>query len=496
MKLPPVPWDSRFVLPPSPMNKSSLMLNSNNSPSPQGNSGSTGTCGFYRVVREGIHAFNIADNAILTGRELIQFEVGVDDPEPFAGVFAHTTSGPLPGMDFLSETNGFLEAGWETFQETNGTYEVVWSGSFGPEYLPVTKTNTIQIANDIWFPEGGWYVAGDALRVLVQTIHTNGSWSASIFDQDHNLISSSLLGAVDQNGILALAGDPNPAPGFSLALFNNGTPLPYTGYIVELTVNPPPPSPQGPGNQSQLVYTNWVELPKWDGHTIFAIGYMPTFGSPQGGASSQDALNLQFMIHDVYNVAEARGLGPQVVRGTHAAPFEINGPPDWAQLIIDLRVHDVRNFYYYGHGDPDFIGENNYSNQIDWFTLNQALGNFWGNTNRHPFRFAFLDGCLTANGNLPTAFGMPRKAVPLAFFQGWGIRERAFMGWSGYVLNSWITFNQQHANFVANLFSEWGEGNTIRQARDLAAGNPQGSLWANVQENLKIYGFEGLLIND
>jgi len=30
-------------------------------------------------------------------------------------------------------------------------------------------------------------------------------------------------------------------------------------------------------------------------------------------------------------------------------------------------------------------------------------------TNMHPYRFVFLDGCNTADGNWPQAFGIPKK---------------------------------------------------------------------------------------
>ncbi len=195
-------------------------------------------------------------------------------------------------------------------------------------------------------------------------------------------------------------------------------------------------------------------------------------------------------------VAENRGLGQQVIRGSSQAPFELNSSQEWGTLFIDLKQPLVRNLYYWGHGAPNYFGSAPTNQHIDWFSLTKHLNNLWGYPNQHAYRFVFLDGCLTANGNLPTAFAMLRLPLPLQWFQDRGLRERAFMGWSDYVLAGWAAFNQQHATFVSNFYVNWGGGATLLDARNQAAGPIGTSLRNNVEANLKIYGYENLLLQD
>lgn len=116
-------------------------------------------------------------------------------------------------------------------------------------------------------------------------------------------------------------------------------------------------------------------------------------------------------------------------------------------------------------------------------------------TNRHAYRFVFLDGCETAKGNLPLAFGIPKKKLTLVNFADDGRRPCAFMGWSS---TKWIgIFNRvwyDHINFVTWFKYEWiDQGKGIKESIDAARTYP-GTSQVNTS-NLKIYGYDQLQYN-
>jgi hypothetical protein len=62
------------------------------------------------------------------------------------------------------------------------------------------------------------------------------------------------------------------------------------------------------------------------------------------------------------------------------------------QMILDSRA---RNFYYFGHGSPQWIGNFLYAPLLRQYAA------------QHRYRFVWLDGCETASGSWGAAFGIP-----------------------------------------------------------------------------------------
>ena len=168
-------------------------------------------------------------------------------------------------------------------------------------------------------------------------------------------------------------------------------------------------------------------------------------------------------------------------------------------LYMDLtNSYSVRNLYYFGHGGTDHFGFTATNLQINLSDLRNVLRNGpdpLKGTNGRPYRFVFLDGCKTANGDLPTGFGIPKGNVPVTEFTGKrGIRPRAFVGWNKNCTIGWGAFDQQHCTFIPSFFDKWahsvdlqGQHLGIRQAINSA--NPV--QWTQ-KPNLTIHGYEGL----
>ena len=136
------------------------------------------------------------------------------------------------------------------------------------------------------------------------------------------------------------------------------------------------------------------------------------------------------------------------------------------------------------------------------------LGNNFGNplngTNAHPYRFVFLDGCQTADGNLCKAFGIPKISnMNTNDFLLRGLRYRAFLGWSGYQIIAVGGINNQHVTFIGDFFEGWktpkndGSYRTLREAHHYAAFQKDtATAPLSFAKNLIIYGYEGLRWSD
>lgn len=68
---------------------------------------------------------------------------------------------------------------------------------------------------------------------------------------------------------------------------------------------------------------------------------------------------------------------------------------------------------------------------------------------RKPFTFVFIDGCLSGNGELPEAFGIP-KAVSSASYEANHRKKRAFLGW-----NSEARDSIANTDFMTWTFKFW-----------------------------------------
>ncbi len=88
-------------------------------------------------------------------------------------------------------------------------------------------------------------------------------------------------------------------------------------------------------------------------------------------------------------------------------------------ITNDLAQSDIRAFYYHGHANGNGFGFSEFTpnDGVIARQLQLTLGNIYlpnVGTNqsiyqfRKPFSFVFIDGCLSARGELPEAFGIPR----------------------------------------------------------------------------------------
>ncbi|HEY5232039.1 MAG TPA: FlgD immunoglobulin-like domain containing protein [Verrucomicrobiae bacterium] len=146
--------------------------------------------------------------------------------------------------------------------------------------------------------------------------------------------------------------------------------------------------------------------------------------------------------------------GPDGGAGNNRSVFNdtvqlIKTSSDVYNLTNEFANQSITAFYFYGHGSATgnsigtqtaVIGAKNVGAQLGNLFL-PSLNSTWGRlagkpamVTHKPFNFVFLDGCNTALGNFPEAFGIP-KAVPVSAYDAPNstLHKRAFIGWTGTV---------------------------------------------------------------
>jgi hypothetical protein len=176
---------------------------------------------------------------------------------------------------------------------------------------------------------------------------------------------------------------------------------------------------------------------------------------------------------------------------------------DWEAFRQALYNSASRNLFYCGHGGDNGIGRD--ASDINRFIPQEEIGIALntippGQTNRHGFRFAFLDGCASAKGQLPDAFGMLHKEnLDYKHYYWAGERYSAFLGWNiepaiGTLAGH--TVNVYHWRFIQNFLYNWTSGAwpSVREALNHAGNGPFG--WTGVNpQTLTVFGYRDLGCN-
>ncbi len=129
----------------------------------------------------------------------------------------------------------------------------------------------------------------------------------------------------------------------------------------------------------------------------------------------------------------SRGVFPGSIGAGHLV-----SPGEKTVLLADLSLLTTRIFYWSGHGNAHFIG-NDWSNPVPIGLTSAQVADALRNVVTdasydapHPYRFVFLNACNTANGDWPSAFGIPLH-ISDDDLARYPYSEAAFLGWQGLV---------------------------------------------------------------
>lgn len=423
-----------------------------------GGGGSEPGTGFYQVVRVGINLFGINNGTVLHGEVSLPLEfANTDTNRTLSEVFLtdNDSDETIPGSTFPNlpyEAANQLSGVWDTTQVTNGSYMLQVGARLtdGTAYLdhPVTVT----VSNVIAFPDA-WDVGGLGIYVGAKTIYTNGVWQLDVYD-DQNTYLGYLNGPIDSDGYCAYPGI--TGPGFTLDNTDAfGNQNPSTSYNLVMSAAP---------TNTPLSYpmaTNKVFIePAWNFATTAVTCHMNPFASWKPGWS-----DVHQLMETIWNIEEPFHHN---LLGGSTTPYEIFSSNDWVFAVqAQLIQAGNRDFFYFGHGSGCTLGVAGAQMtvaDINAILLNNSKDPLTA-TNIHPYRYVFLDGCNTADGNWPQAFGIPKKKgmVITDFTQKRGVRPRAFMGWNRKKLFTNILGGSQldddHEAYIADFWDKWAARN-------------------------------------
>jgi hypothetical protein len=449
---------------------------------PMGSSGSStnsivGT-GFYRVVRDGVHLVGISNNMVLSGIVKIPVELGnasgqivsmciSEDDSPVGNSIQCPVSNPyFITLDTTEMTNGVHQInGSARWEDTNGNDWEVDSPTF-----TVTTSNEITFEN--WMPAFGQL--GNTLLIRATSAHPVTQWEIDVYGSTNNYIGS-FLGDTT-NGDISVVWDLVDYYGVQ------HTNDPFFSFTLETQyVDPKTPK-------------TYKQTDPWSGPGGWAFGIQHAF-------DWLTDVNLLYEEMDgFYNAAKGNfPVGPTTGPEPFAMDFQGgNETNEWYNFNATVLDPQGRNLVYFGHGGPTGLGYDQHNTNVS-LTVNQIAAVLHtipaGQTNAHKFRFVFLDGCSTAKGTLPEAFGIPHKEkVSLTDFSNASIRPCCFCGWSsekavGFVISSGI--NYSHVNFIVHIQEDMLQnGGTIGQGYDYSCS--QSDVITILTSEFKIFGCRDL----
>ena len=447
--------------------------------------------GFYRVVREGAHLFGVTNGMIFSGVVTIPVEVANDSGDLMS---LSLTEADSPVSDVSIATAPFqepLQLEMDTTQMSNGVHQISASarwddtngGLWEADSPPISVTVSNEISFENWMPSFG--ELGNSLLIRATSAHTNTDWYIDVYDSQYSYIGT--FGGHTDDGDISVVwnligpyGEPHTNDNFFIFYISTEYVDPVTPPIYKVT------DPwSGPGA--------WVAVEQhaWDSTYDHEILYAE-LGGFVGAAQNAGWQVNPSPYQGTY------GIAPYAL---HFGASDPQGDTDWQAFRDALYTPSSRNLVYFGHGGPDGLGQNP-ANTNRFITATEIASRLHtipaGQTNRHAFRFVFLDGCSTAKGNLPEAFGiLHREVFDLDEYTAASLRPSAFVGWSA---DKWITFlwgiylNYDHVYFIQHIQIQMLLGWGLQESIDYAAHAPDVH-WAFVWLNqMQVYGYYDLHI--
>jgi hypothetical protein len=473
--------------------------------SPNGVNSVTNT-GFYRVVRDGAHLFGITNGMNLSGVVTIPVEVAngygtldalslTEDEAPVYGATSQTSPISLP-----------LQLTVDTTQMSNGVHQISasarWDDTNGGLWEADSSPVTVNVYNEITFPN--WMPRfgelGNSLMLTVQSAHTDADWWIDIYDSQYAYIGTFAGHTYDGNieGAWNLLGPYNEFHGDDTFHF-----VVTTEWTSSLAQQQGGASPAATGTASAVAPRLWKATDPWTGPG----GWVGVAQHAFDNLIDHDLMYAELggFVGAAQNVGWQVSPPPYTDGNDNLSPFAINFQNgsevgDWATFRSALYNPNSRNLVYFGHGGPYGLGYNqaNTNVSISAKEIGNVLHTIPDNqTNRHAFRFVFLDGCSTAKGTLPEAFGIIHKPITdVDYYAGASIRPSAFVGWSAnkYVSLLFTPYiNYAHVNFISHIQTQmlafgWG----LQESIDFAANQPD-VYWPFIWTGqFKVFGFTDL----
>jgi hypothetical protein len=440
---------------------------------------STNRTGFYRIVRDGAHLFGITNGMPLSGVVTIPVEVA-NPSGSLVNLSLTENEAPVNGAVSLAAPIGApLQVTLDTTMMVNGVHQLsasaCWMDTNGNIWEADSPPVSVNIYNEIsfayWMPRFG--ELGNTMLIWAQSAHTTATWTIDVYDSS-NVYVGTFGGQTDADGniggtwnMVGPGGIYHPDPTFTFIVtthfdtgssatpnYSGGT-TPYSSSMTNMLTMSSGPTPNLAGSASAKapkiwrVTDNWVSPGAWVAALQHAFDYL----------SDSDTL-----YSELTGYVGLAGMGGDAVLpapdgngNPFALTFQSPGEADaWTSFKSALWDPRARNLVYFGHGGPNNLGYNwgNPNISLSAAEIANHLHTMPDTqTNRHGFRFVMLDGCSTAQGTLPEAFGiMHQENLPIDPYAAASIRPSAFAGWDKDMRIAWLGGEfYDHVKFIQEI---------------------------------------------
>ncbi|HEV2692494.1 MAG TPA: hypothetical protein VG347_06315 [Verrucomicrobiae bacterium] len=442
--------------------------------------------GFYQVVRDGVHLVGISNDMVLTGVVKIPVELGngsgsvstmsLTENETPIGNSLQTV--PLSDPHYLTVNTTLL---------ANGSHDIYgtaqWDDTNGGLWQADSPVATVTVSNEVSFENfmGNFGELDDTLLIRATSAHTNTDWQVDVYDSTYSYVGS-FTGHADDGDIYVVW---NLEDYYGVYHTNDNF------FVCEVSteyVDPPTPP----------IYK--ITDP-WSGNGAWAEAMQHAWD----GAIDRDTLYEE--LNGFANIPSSMGAStfpPKDDDRPHALTFGAENPEDdsdWALFRTAIYNPLSRNLVYFGHGGQNGLGYN--PTTTNRFITATEIANTLhtipaGQTNRHAYRFVFVDACSTALGKMPEAFGIIHKEdVQGIDYINSSTRFATYVGWPkdkyiGILDGAYI--NYDHVNFIQHVqFEMIYYGNSIKQAIRNAS-HYSDTYGEFGEESMKVFGYWDLSI--
>lgn len=486
---------------------------------------SSGCCGFYRVLHTPTWKVNVTgysfDGPIFIPVDFADYVEQVDD------VVVLLNGQPVPQavlIPFVQQ--GVTNWGMGIYFDLipNGTYQIQLRSTVrlnqeigdGTAYAVLSNRPTsIIVNNQVTFTNLNEFILGSSFTFKAQTKNLNTDWSIDIYDAWGQYINGG--SGHTSNGQIQWTWDLRDIFGNLRDDLDND---PYWDpYITFQTaaagaVAAAPATRRTPAPAPYPSAGAWIIANQDRFHLDAGTNYSG------GDLYYQDGINNLVGGPALWNIPVI----PQPLKYGTNVYTQAQRNASWADLKAWMYDPRQRNFYYYGHGSANSIGGD--AHTFDGSNFVTGGMSFPGSKamltsatvrneitfNRYagsrPYRFAFLDGCNTANGDWPDAFGVGKGTNALAWYTGTNntrrVRPSAFVGWNvtvggkgwGTVDKFWQFRGFWMGNWSVNKNdTDKGRlGEALRLAQSGAIWPPQGLPQLNGA--LRVHGYQNLRFDE
>jgi hypothetical protein len=512
--MPPLPWDPSTWPEPAQQNSYSLLSAEAMTTT---TTGDYDNCGFYRVVQ--IPSFQSDPSQyVFDGPTFLPIDFGgyfdmVQNLEVLLNGVPTTFSRFMP-YDYNGQT--YWGVGIYFDRIPSGTYQLQLRCTLSAddtvgdnsEFLVLSnKSTSVTVNNTITFQDWDDLITSTNYTFKAKSRSQNVDWYIDIYDAYGDYIKGGTGHTTDGN--IAWTWDLKDING------NLRTDLDYDPYLdTYLTIET---KSQGLVTSTKTVYTPpvIVDFPKVGG---WVFAYQDRYYLESVEASSFQQTYIESM-QSIAGAPTIRNYPTQLIPLAFGTNYvQTNRNSSYSYLKGILYNAQNRNFFYFGHGGFNGIGcdYHQISNNItvggiltkgskacitsQWVKENVTFNRYGGS---RPYRFVFLDGCNTANGDWPSAFGIEQTEHPTI---GWysstnntkHVRPSAFVGWSSVVGASDGWGSAESAwRFYTYFFSNWSVNynSTLTEAINLSMSVAS---WppADKRQYLKKFGYTGMKFTD